>query len=256
MTASPPLALVTGGCRRLGAALAVRLARAGYALALNARGDAGPEPALAEVLSQTECDWRLFPADLGDASAVEALVPAVCKAFGRAPALLVNNASRFGFDTPESVTAEAMLGHYGVNCVAPALLCRALAEAGEVGALVVNILDQRIAEPNGDQLSYTLSKLALAALTPILARHFAPRLRINAIAPGLTLPTADYDAGQMARLADAMPLDRLPSTGDVADALIYLAQAQAVTGQTIYVDGGAHLCRYERDFVFLAREGE
>lgn len=253
----PPLALVTGGCRRLGAALAARLAREGFALALNASGDSRPDPALAEVLAETGCEWRLFPADLADAEAVEALVPAVVAAFGRPPALLVNNASRFDFDTPESVTAQAMLGHYGVNCVAPALLCRALAERiDESGApaLVVNILDQRIAEPNGDQLSYTLSKLALAALTPILARHFAPRLRINAIAPGLTLPTGDYGEAQMARLAGEMPLDRLPSTGDIADALVYLLGARAVTGQTVYVDGGAHLCRYERDFLFLARD--
>ena len=254
MSVDAPLALVTGGCRRLGAALAARLARLGWALALNARGE--PEPALAAVLREAGTDFRLFPADLADASAVAGLLPAVTAAFGRAPSLLINNASRFEFDTPESVTAESMLGHYGVNAVAPALLCRAMAETAPPGALVVNILDQRVAEPNGDQLSYTLSKLALAALTPILARHFAPRLRVNAIAPGLTMPTGDYDEAQLARLADAMPLDRLPAAADIEDALLYLSEARAVTGQTIYVDGGAHLCRYERDFVFLARGGE
>ena len=250
-----PLALVTGGCRRLGAALAARLARAGWALALNAHGAIEPEAELAEVLRETGVTWRAFPADLGDPQVVDALLPAVTAAFGRVPTLLVNNASRFEFDTPESATGEALLGHYAVNAAAPALLCRALAASGARGALVVNILDQRIAEPNGDQFSYTLSKLALASLTPILARHFAPRLRVNAIAPGLTMPTADYDEGQLARLADAMPLDRLPEAADIADALVYLVGARAVTGQTIYVDGGAHLCRYERDFVFLGKDG-
>ena len=95
-----PLALVTGGCRRIGAVLAARLARAGWALALNAHGAAEPEPELAAVLRETRAEWRAFPADLGDAQAVEALLPAVSAAFGRLPALLVNNASRFEFDTP------------------------------------------------------------------------------------------------------------------------------------------------------------
>ncbi len=252
------LALVTGGCRRIGAAIAARLAAAGHDLALHAHSaDAAPEEALAAAIAAGGVSSQVFPADLADARAVEALVGQVATHFGRAPDILVNNASRFGFDTPESVTQPGMLDYYTVNCAAPAVLARAVAAAAgpERTATIVNILDQRIAQPNGDQLSYTLSKLALSELTGILAHHLAPHVRVVGVAPGLTLPTEDYSAGQMARLAAAMPLARLPTPADIADAVMYLLSAGAVTGQTLFVDGGAHLRRYDRDFMFLERDG-
>jgi NAD(P)-dependent dehydrogenase (short-subunit alcohol dehydrogenase family) len=116
---------------------------------------------------------------------------------------------------------------------------------------IINILDQRIAQPHGDQLGYTLSKQALAGATTTLARALAPRVRVNAVAPGLTLATADYTAAQMARLGEMMPLRALPKPLAIADAVAYLANATHVTGQTIFVDGGAHMVSYERDFVHL-----
>ncbi len=249
------LALVTGGCRRIGAAIAARLALEGFALALHASHDVAPEPELAEAIAASGVAWHMFPADFADGAAVDRLMPRVIDHFGHAPELLVNNAARFAWDSPETVSLPAMLDHYAVNCAAPAVLIRALAEtaSAERPATAVNILDQRIAQPNSDQLSYTLSKLALAELTTILARHHAPAVRVVAVAPGLTLPTADYGAEQMTRLASAMPLDRLATPADIADAVAYLVGARAVTGQTIFVDGGAHLCRYERDFLFLDR---
>lgn len=253
MTAPARLALVTGGCRRLGAALAARLARDGHALALHASHACEPDDELRRAIDDSGVAWRVFPADLADQAAVDALLPAVIEAFGGAPDVLVNSASRFDLDTPETLTIAALLDHQAVNAAAPAILTARMAEHAPAGALVVNILDQRIAAPNGDQLSYTLSKLALAELTEILARHYAPGLRVAAIAPGLTIPTGDYDAAQLDRLAAHMPLARLPEPADIADALAYLVGARAVTGQTIFVDGGAHLCRYERDFVFLAK---
>ncbi len=245
---APPLALVTGGCRRLGAAVAARLARAGYALALHGHCDATPEPALAEALRGRE--WRGFVADLAEPDAAPALFASVCDTFGRAPDLLVNSASLFGQDRLGSVKAADLATHHAVNCTAPALLTRAFADAAKQGA-VVNILDQRICHPHGDQLSYTLSKLALAGLTDITARELAPAIRVNAVAPGLTLATDDYGAEQIARLAAAMPLRRLPTPADIADAVLFLAQTPGVTGQTLFVDGGAHHVSYERDFMHL-----
>lgn len=255
MSTPARLALVTGGCRRVGAAIAARLAGEGYALALHASSNATPEPQLAQAIARAGVDWAPFTADLVDGDAVAALVPRIADHFGRAPDLLVNNASRFEWDAPDSVSLACMVGHYAVNAAAPAVLIRAIAAAAsaERPATVVNILDQRVAEPNSDQLSYTISKLALADLTTILARHYAPAVRVVAVAPGLTLPTGDYDAAQMQRLAESMPLHRLPTPADIADAIVYLVGAGAVTGQTIFVDGGAHLCRFERDFVFLDR---
>ena len=107
--------------------------------------------------------------------------------------------------------------------------------------------------PVPDQISYTLSKQALHASVRTLARAMAPRVRINGVAPGLILPTSDYDAAQWQRLEDIMPLKRLPGADEIADAVYYLAQARSVTGQTIFVDAGANLESYPRDFVYMEK---
>jgi pteridine reductase len=240
------LALVTGGHRRLGAAISARLAGDGWTLAIHGARDAKPDTDLAGRLG----DWHGFVADLSDTDAVTALLPQVIAHFGAVPSLLVNNASRFEWDDAASVTPEGIAAHHAINAHAPVTLAIALAQAGGEGS-VVNILDQRVRNPVADQLSYTLSKAALAGMTRTLAVSLAPRLRVNAVAPGLTLPTADYDQEQMARIVDAMPLKVLPRPTDIADAVAFLAAAPAITGQTLFVDGGANLKSFERDFVYM-----
>ncbi len=250
------LALVTGGCRRIGGAIAARLARSGYRLALHGHGDTVPETALAAVLDECGTDWAGFSCELADADAVEQLMPRVAAHFGAWPTLLVNNASLFEDDRVDTLTANRLHRHHAVNLVAPALLGKALAQAPTLARprVVINILDQRIANPPTDQLSYTLSKLGLASLTMIEAKALAPHVRVCGVAPGLTLPTADYSARQMERLAADMPLGQLASPDDIARAVEYLAENDAVTGQIIYVDGGAHLRAFERDFVFMRQD--
>jgi pteridine reductase len=247
------LALVTGGFRRIGAAIAARLARDGWALALHSRSDITADPDLAIALHASEAKWHGFTADLSQSDEVAQLLPRIHARFGRYPDLLVNNASRFAWDDPASVTAEGLSLHHAVNVAAPVMLtCTLAALIGAQGsASVVNIIDQRVRQPNADQLSYTLSKQALAAATDTLARALAPRIRVNGVAPGLTLPTADYRPAQMAALEAAMPLGLLPDPEDIADAVLWLAQAQATTGQIIFVDGGASLKSFARDFVFM-----
>ena len=246
------LALVTGGCRRLGAAIAAALAERGYALALHASHDPEPDKALAASLDRAGADWHGFAADLADADQTERLVDEVAAHFGAPPALLVNSAAMFEEDRPESVTYRSMLDHYAVNAAAPAILARRLAALRtEPGGAIVNLLDQRLAAPHGDQISYTLSKFALAGLTAILARELAPGFRVNAVAPGLTIPTGDYAVEQLESLAGRMPLERLPQPQEIALAVVWLAEAGAVTGQTIFVDAGAHLERFRRDFLYL-----
>ena len=260
MTPKPPkppaLALVTGGARRLGAAIAGRLARAGYALALHGHRSLDPEPTLADTLAQQDSDWAAFAADLAEPDAPQGLLDRVSERFGRPPDLIVNAAALFDYDDPATVTAQAIDQHMRVNLTAPVLLATELAKGldGDARASVVQIVDQRVRQPIGDQLSYTLSKQALAASIRTLATACAPRLRVNGVAPGLTLPTADYGAAQLERLAARMPLAMLPEPGDIADAVLYLAQAERVTGQLIFVDGGAHLKSFERDFLFLETE--
>ncbi len=243
-----PVALVTGGCRRLGAHIAARLATAGYRLALHAGHDASPEDWLAERLADVEHD--VFVADLDDGAAVDALPGRVVARFGAPVTLLVNNASRFDA-MGQAAGITDLAAHFATNASAPVAL--ALAVAAEGAAAVINILDQRIAHPPRDQLAYTLSKQALAEATRTLARALAPGCRVNGVAPGLTLPTPDYAEGQVERIARLMPLSRLPDPSEVADAVAWLAAARSVTGQVLFVDGGAHLKSFERDFVNLAR---
>ena len=220
MTAAP-IALVTGGLHRIGAAIAARLAHEGYALAIHKRSPGAADAVLAEALADTGAECHRFAADLADPAAVDALVPAVIARFGRAPVLLVNNASLFPEGEWDTLTGAALAETMQINHHAPVMLARALVAANEGGRrpAIVNILDQRIANPVPDQLAYSLSKQALWQATATLAVAFGARARVNAVAPGLTLPTDDYSAGQ-----------------------------------TIFVDGGAHLAPLGRDFVALERD--
>lgn len=250
------LALVTAGFHRLGAAIATRLAEDGWALALHGRKIEAPDSDLAAVMALHQTQWHGFSADLSDARAVSALLPSVIGHFGAVPSLLVNNASRFEWDDAASVTQESLMLHFAINTAAPVALATLLAASvpQDETACVINILDQRIRHPGGDQLSYTISKLALSGATEALARALAPKVRVNAVAPGLVIPTQEYLPSQMEALRAAMPLGRLPEPEDVAEAVLALARAEVVTGQTLFVDGGAALKSYDRDFLFLGKD--
>ena len=247
------LAVITGGMSKLGVVMAARLAAAGYDLALHMRRDRSLDADFAGMVAAADVNVAVFPAELGDPGAVESLIPRIATHFGRAPTLLVNSASMLSEGGWDQADDAALVDHFRVNTVAPLVLIRQFAACVAPGArgAVINILDQRIINPPIDQASYTLSKLALAAATRSLARAFAPSLRVNAIAPGLTIPGPEYAAAQVAYLADLMPLGRLPDPDDVAEAIVYLAGAKAVTGQILFVDGGASLESYPRDFVHM-----
>lgn len=249
------LALITGGHRRLGGIIAAALAKAGHSLAIHGSHDTRLDSHLALTLEEEGTPWEGFVVDFADPEAAEELVANVAAHFGRPPDILVNSAAMFGQDRIDTVSADDLMRHYAVNCAAPAMLTKAFATipAGVGDRCIVNIVDQRIDHPHGDQFAYTLSKMALAGLTRTSAAALAPRVRVNAVAPGLTIATPDYDDAQMERLADMMPLARLPQAEEIAQAVLYLTQATALTGQTIYVDGGAHMKSYDRDFMHLAR---
>ena len=245
MSAPRPLALVTGGVRRLGLAIAERLAAADYDLALSSHIDGEPSFGF----DASHCHG--FIADLADPAAPAKLIADVIAHFGRTPDLLVNNAAMFGQDDWSTMDVATLEAHFQLNTFAPLLLAQALVEAASAQVAIVHILDQRIASPHGDQMSYTLSKQALAASVRTMATAFGEKARVNAVAPGLVIVTDDYAPEQVSRLAKMMPLGVLPDPAGVADAVLYLACAQHVTGQTIFVDGGAHLKSFERDFLYL-----
>lgn len=253
----PGVAIVTGGLDRLGGAIAARLAEDGWALALHCRETCAPSSALAAAIARTGVRSHIIQADLDEPDAAAGIVAQVLERFGTPPTCLVNSASMISEGGWDAVDADALMQHHRLNVVAPVLLVKELAGAlppGVDGA-VINLLDQRVLNPPLDQAAYTASKLALANLTRVLARAFAPRVRVNAVAPGLTIPGEDYAADQVERLTAMMPLQRLPQPPDVADAVAFLARARLVTGQTVFVDGGASLESWPRDFVYMEREG-
>jgi NAD(P)-dependent dehydrogenase (short-subunit alcohol dehydrogenase family) len=196
----------------------------------------------------------VFSADLADEAATRALVPAAVEALGRLDAV-VNNASLFEHDTVESFTHAAMERHWKANTAAPVLLAQALhahlAGRGARGC-VVNLLDQKLWNPNPDHLSYTLSKAALESATTLLALALAPRLRVAGVAPGVTLPSGPMDEQQFAAAHAMTPLGRSSTAEDVARAVRFVLESPALTGTTLLVDGGQHLARQARDVLFLA----
>jgi NAD(P)-dependent dehydrogenase (short-subunit alcohol dehydrogenase family) len=240
--AFPRAALVTGGAQRIGRAIAAALAQRGYAVAVQTRHSGDAAAALvAEIVAAGGCA-AVVEADLADHAAVLRLVPAAAAQVGPLT-LLVNNAAEFEPDEIGALDRTRFDRHVAVNLRAPIFLADAFAAQApaDAGASIVNVLDQRVLKPTPRFLSYGLTKSALFAATTTLAQALAPRIRVNAVAPGPTLPSPRQDAAAFARQAHAVPLGRGPGPQDIADAVLYLAGAASVTGVTIAVDGGQHL---------------
>jgi NAD(P)-dependent dehydrogenase (short-subunit alcohol dehydrogenase family) len=155
--------------------------------------------------------------------------------------LLVNSAAEFEPDEIESLERARMERTFAVNLAAPLFLAQAFAAQAPAGASIVNVIDQRVFRPTPRFFSYTLSKSALHTATTTLAQALAPRVRVNAVAPGPTLPSPRQSPAQFAEQAALLPLRRGPSPEEIAAAVLYLAGAASVTGVTIAVDGGQHI---------------
>ncbi len=234
-------ALITGAGRRIGRAIALALADAGYAVVLHAnRSRADAEQVAADITGKGG-RASVVLADLADPDAVRGVVPA---AAAQGPlTLLVNSASEFNFDDIATLDRDSFDRAMAVNLAAPLFLAQAFAAQAPDGAdaSIVNVVDQRVLKPTPRFLSYALSKSALHSATVMLAQGLAPKLRVNAVAPGPTLPSPRQTDAQFAAQAATLPLQQGPSPEDVAAAVLYLAQARSVTGVTIPVDGGQHV---------------
>lgn len=251
MTA-PHAVLITGGARRLGAAMALACAGAGMDVAIHYRTNGPDVPAILDAIRAKGVRAAAVAADLADPAQVPGVVADAAMALDRPLTALVNSASIFEWDDITTLTAERMLAHYLPNSVAPALLSQALLAQlpeNETGA-IVNILDQKLASPHGDHMSYTLSKYALMGLGEMLARAGAPRLRVNAIAPGYVLPAPGQAEAEFERLHAQNPLGVGPRADDIAKACVYLLESPVITGQTIHVDAGLRFAGLGRDISF------
>ena len=172
--------------------------------------------------------------------------------FGAPATALVNNASLFEYDTLQTLAADNLQKTLDINFVAPILLAQAFARASGGEGCIVNLLDQKVRNLNPDFFSYTLSKVALASATELLARVLAP-VRVCGVAPGSSLPSADETEDEFLRARRATPLGRTSTPEDVADAVLFLLRSKAITGEVLTVDGGQNLLAADRDIMFLQR---
>jgi NAD(P)-dependent dehydrogenase (short-subunit alcohol dehydrogenase family) len=256
-----PVALVTGAAQRIGREIALDLAAQGWCVAVHFRHSAAAAQETVALVRAGGGQAQAFRADLADEAQCEGLLPLVQAAFGRVDAV-VNNASLFEHDDVAGFSVAAMERHWRANTAPAVLLARALhAHTGAPGhptgsGVVVNLLDQKLWNPNPDHFSYTLSKAALQAATVMLAQALAPRVRVCAVAPGVTLPSGDMSPTEFRAAQRMTPLQRSATPQDVARAVRYLVESPAITGSTLLVDGGQHLQAQARDVMFLAREAQ
>ncbi len=279
-----PVALVTGGARRIGRAIAQALAEGGFDIALHYRQSEADAEAAATELRALGGRVVTLGADLDDADAARALVGRAAAALGRVDAV-INNASRFEYDRPGDFQPALLQALLAANTAAPILLAEALAAQvaaqpplaagtdggrvavpgsapdGATGAsrpaitpCVVNLLDQKLANPNPDYLSYTLTKAALAHATTLLAQALAPAVRVCGVSPGITLVSGPMNDAEFGTAHGMSALGRSSTPEDVARAVRFLLESPAITGVDLLVDGGQHLTAQPRDVLFLARD--
>lgn len=256
MNFTQPIALVTGGAKRLGREIALALARNGWDIVIhygNSEEEARQTVLDIEALGRRAVALR---ADLAKESEVASLLERCAAALGEVRCV-VNNAALFVHDEASNFSYASLDAHMRANLAAPIVLARALHQrlpvtaVGKQAGVVVNLLDQKLFNYNPDFLSYTLAKAGLQAATTMLAQALAPKVRVVGVAPGLTMISqyqsdANFSAGQQ-----RVPLAQPTTPEDIANAVCYVAGAVAMTGTTLLVDGGEHLLASPRDVMFL-----
>ena len=235
-------ALVTGAAVRVGRAIALDLAKNGWAVAVHYSGSAAAAEATAAEIIAAGGQAATIQCDLSQEAEVATLVARAATALGPLT-LLVNNASRFEADTIRDATGAGWDAHLDINLKAPFFLCQAFASQLPPGAEgnIVNIIDMRVWRLTPFFASYTVSKAGLWTLTQTLAMALAPRIRVNGIGPGPTLANVRQTAEQFAKQAASTPLGRGGGPEEIAAAVRFLISARSMTGQMLALDGGQHL---------------
>jgi NAD(P)-dependent dehydrogenase (short-subunit alcohol dehydrogenase family) len=254
MTSRQQVALVTGAGRRIGRAIALGLARAGWDVAVHYRHSELDATGLADEIRALGRRAALLQCDLADEAAVRDLPGRAAAELGPVTCV-VNNASLFEYDSATTFSPALLASHMQANVAAPVLLAQALHASTPAGSqtVVINLLDQKLYNLNPDFLSYTLSKAALHTATTMLAQSLAPLVRVVGVAPGITMVSGDQTEDGFAQAHQQTPLGRSSTPQDIADAVVYAASARALTGTTLLVDGGQHLMALPRDVMFLTK---
>lgn len=247
--------LVTGGAKRIGAGIARRLALRGHAVAIHHHHAPEDAAALREAIAAAGGSVCVVSGELENAATAPALIEATREGLGGPVEGLVNNASQFAWDALPLTDFALLDRHMRINLGAPLALASAMAAQEDLDeGAVVNLLDQKVANLNPDFLTYTLSKSALAAATELLARALAPRIRVNAVSPGLTLPSLDQSAEEFAEHSRQNLLQRPVALDDIAATVEHLLTSRSITGQNIFVDCGQRFLPRDGDVMFEGRE--
>lgn len=236
-------ALVTGGAKRIGREIAVALANEGANICIHYSGSGAEAAELKALLESRGVRSWLLQADFGKTGGEGLIEKAIEKAGGID--ILVNNASIFPQSTLQDMTLEGLFSNIRVNAWTPFVLIRDLARLAE-NAKVVNLLDSRLSGYDWTHAEYILSKHLLSLITRMAAVEYAPRLAINAVAPGLILPPPGKGMDYVERLKKTVPLKRRGSPEEIAAAVIYILKSEFLAGEVINVDGGRHLIEYDR----------
>lgn len=257
----PKACLITGAADRLGRSIALAMADAGWDVIVHYRSSAAKAISLAQELQAKGRKAQVLAADLSDPMQAGALVAQAADLLDGL-CCVINNASGFEFDRPEQMNAALASKLFQVNTIAPCLLTQALyqqlqpqhMQGQDPIGVAIHLLDQKLLNPNPDFFSYTLAKAALQEAMRLQAMAFAPVMRVVGIAPGLTLPSGDQTAQEFEKTRTMSPLGATSRPEEVADAVVWLAQARAVTGTTLPVDGGQHLIAQPRDVMMMVRQ--
>lgn len=235
-------ALVTGAAKRIGRAIAIALARAGYDIGVHYGRSREDALSLVSELEALGVRAHALACDLNDVAGVSGLIDEARAVLGPLD-VLVNNASVFADDRARTLSIESWQMHMDTNLLAPVLLSQAFAAQADIrsGASIINMIDQRVLKPSPPFFSYSMSKAGLWHATRTLAQALAPTIRVNAVGPGPTLKSIHQSEADFAREARSTLLQKPTSPEEVAAAVIYLLNAPSVTGQMICVDSGQHL---------------
>ncbi|MGD9667773.1 MAG: SDR family oxidoreductase [Hyphomicrobiaceae bacterium] len=234
--------LITGAAKRIGRAIAEDLAGHGWRVGIHYRNSRSEAENLVDQIRSAGGHAVALKGDLASAEDVDALVPACVAALGP-PCCLINNASEFRHDTLDTLTRDAWHVHLDINLKAPVFLAQSMARhlPASCEGNVINIIDQRVWNLKPDFFSYTISKAGLWTATRTLAQALAPRIRVNAIAPGPVLRSIHQTEADFAAECASTLMGRGPSPTEIADAVRFIIGAPAMTGQMIALDGGQHL---------------
>ncbi|HAQ34424.1 MAG: short chain dehydrogenase [Maricaulis sp.] len=247
------IALVTGAGKRLGAAIARGLGADGWEVIVHYNTSLAEAEAVAADVRETGGAARTAGFDLSDSDGIRDFLSTL----GRVDAL-INSASVFEHDDPASVSPDSLLTALKVNLMAPVLLASEMAKAhtGRASGCIINLLDQKLFNLNPDFFSYTLAKAGLHAATQTLAMALAPAVRVNAIAPGITLPSGGQSRGAFEKAHAMNPMRGGAEPDDIVRAVRFILATPAMTGETVTIDGGQHLDPRPRDVMFDPRATE